>query len=154
MKPEFENHLPIDAATRDKTSPVWDMSQERVFMETLLNQRFNFLTVLFCFSLAGALNAKSQIHFQWLLFVGAVCCAAFSTVLERAQRKLDIILDDLNSDASHPVAIVNKRIGSGGSRRRLVGIWMPRLFVAVLGSAAVLAFSGHLVIAKLGHTVP
>jgi predicted HTH transcriptional regulator len=28
--------------TRDRASPVWDMSQERVFLESLMNQRFNF----------------------------------------------------------------------------------------------------------------
>jgi WD40 repeat protein len=41
-----DQHKPIPASIRDSTSPVWDMSQERAFIETLLNQRFNSRLVI------------------------------------------------------------------------------------------------------------
>jgi len=32
----------------ERISPVWDLSQERVFTMTILNQRVSFFGVLFC----------------------------------------------------------------------------------------------------------
>lgn len=59
-----EKHFPLSAELRDKTSPVWDMSQERAFIENLLGQRFNFFLVFFSLTVAGSVNAKAQIHLQ------------------------------------------------------------------------------------------
>ena len=67
-----ERHAPIDAKTRDSLSPVWDMSQERVFIENLLNQQFSFFLVVFSIVLAGALNSRAQFHLQIVLSMGSV----------------------------------------------------------------------------------
>ena len=89
---DLERHLPLTAEYRDRTSPVWDMSQERVFIETLLNQRFNFFLIFFSLVLAGAINAKEQLHFQLVLSLGTVICFLFASVLRRSQQKLDLII--------------------------------------------------------------
>lgn len=135
-----ENHLPLDAATRDKPSPVWDMSQERVFIENLLNQRFNFFLVVFSLVLAGAINSKIQLHLQIVLTLGAVVTTLFAAVIGRSQEKLDLILTDLFSDPSHPAAIIDKRAKKGGSQRRLIGIWIPRICCGLLITGAALAW--------------
>ena len=140
----LEQHEPLDAATRDKSSPVWDMSQERVFIENLLNQRFSFFLVVFSLVLAGAINAKMQIHLQAVLTLGAIVTTLFAAVLARSQEKLDLILKDLFSDPSHPAAIIDKRATLGGSRRRLIGVWIPRFCCCVLIGAALLAWLGVL----------
>lgn len=137
---EIELHKAIPAAERDKTSPVWDMSQERVFIEQLLNQRFNFFLVVFSLVIAGAINSKQQIHLQIILTIGLTLELSLASLLGRSQEKLDLIIHDLCSDPSHPVTIINSRAEPKGSRRRLVGIWIPRACCAVLFVATVLAW--------------
>ncbi len=137
-------HPKQTATDRDKASPVWDMSQERAFIESLLGQRFNFFLVIFSLVMAGALNAKAQIHLQIVLGIGAIVCSLFASVLTRSQEKLDLILEDLFSDESHPATIINKRSKNGGSRRRVVGIWIPRICSGVLIIGFVLSLCGTL----------
>jgi hypothetical protein len=115
--------------------PDWNMSQERAFIENLLAQRFNFFLVLFSLVIAGSVNAKTQTHLQIILGIGLVICSLIALVLRRSQQKLDIILAELFADQSHPAAIVDniaKRSQLGGSRRGLIGIWIPRLCCAIL----------------------
>lgn len=141
---DLEKHTQISAAERDKLSPVWDMSQERVFMEQLLNQRFNFFLVFFSLMIAGAVNSKKQIHLQLVLTLGAIICTLLAAVLIRTQVKLDLILTDLFSDPSHPAAIINKSAGNRWSMRRIIGIWIPLLCSAALIIAAFAALTGLL----------
>ena len=147
---ETETHVPIDAGTRDKSSPVWDMSQERVFIENLLNQRFSFFLVVFSLVLAGTINSKAQLHLQIVLTLGAIVTTLFAAVLVRSQEKLDLILADLYSDPSHPAAIINGRAKKGGSRRRLIGVWIPRFCFVVLIAGATLAWLNVLQVPKPG----
>jgi hypothetical protein len=116
------------------------MSQERAFIENLLNSRFSFFLVVFSFVLAGAINAKIQLHLQVVLTLGAVVTTLFAAVLGRSQEKLDLILADLFSDPTHPAAIIDTRAKKGGGRRRLIGIWIPRICCGVLITGAALAW--------------
>jgi|SRR6185369_1806474 len=146
---EIEIHEPLDAATRDKSSPVWDMSQERVFIENLLTQRFSFFLIVFSLILAGAINSKMQIQFQVVLTLGAIVTTLFACVLGRSQEKLDLILTDLFADPSHPASIINRRAKQGGSRRRLIGVWIPRFCYLVLIAGAFLAWLDVLRVPKV-----
>jgi hypothetical protein len=137
-----EKHVPMNAHVRDSNSPVWDMSQERVFIENLLNQQFSFFLVVFSIVLAGALNSKVPLHLKFVLTLGSVVIVLLSTVLRRTEEKLDLILEDLFSDPTHPATIINRRAKQGASRRRLIGLWVPRLCAGVLIIAAVLAWLG------------
>lgn len=145
-----EAHSPLDAATRDKSSPVWDMSQERVFIENLLNQRFSFFLVVFSLVIAGAINSKTQLHLRIVLTLGAIVTTLFAAVLGRSQEKLDLIPSDLFSDPTHPAAIIDRRATEGGSRRRLIGIWIPRICCVALIAGAALAWFGVLQVPKVG----
>jgi hypothetical protein len=138
-----EIHSKLTSAERDKNSPVWDMSQERAFTENLLGQRFNFFLVFFSLVIAGSINAKSQLHFQVVLTIGAIICLLLARVLARTQKKLDLIIDDLITDPCHPIAIIDRRCGPG-SVRRTIGFHVPRLCCAVLVIGALLAWSGIL----------
>jgi hypothetical protein len=77
----------IDSSQRDSSSPVWDMSHERAFMETLLGQRFNFFLVFFSFVLAGALNSHTQRYFQLILSLGTIICWRLALVVIRTQQE-------------------------------------------------------------------
>ena len=108
-----EEHPKQTVAERDKASPVWDMSQERAFVENLLNQRFSFFLVFFSLVMAGSLNAKTQVMFDTILGIGSVIGVLFALVLSRTQAKLDLILADLFTDKSHPATIIDQRPENG-----------------------------------------
>lgn len=148
-KPDAEEaalrrHEPQAAADRDSKSPVWDMSQERAFVETLLNQRFNFFLVFFSLVMAGAINAKSAVAFQVVLTLGFVVCFLFALVLRRSQEKLDLILTDLMMDPSHPVTLIDRTSNQRGSRRRIIGVHIPTICCLALAAALIAAWTGLL----------
>jgi len=147
QKPE-EVHPKQTATERDKSSPVWDMSQERAFIENLLGQRFNFFLIFFSLVIAGSVNAKTQTQLQIILGIGSVICFLFAAVLGRSQEKLDIILADLFTDESHPATIIDGRAKPCGSRRRIIGIWIPRLCCAILIIGFILSLCGVLKVAQ------
>lgn len=127
-----------------RAAQTWDMSQERAFIENLLSQRFNFFMVFFTVVIAGAVSAKSQVHLQILLGIGAAIGFLLSSTLGRSQEKLDLILKHLFEDKSHPATIINRRAKAWGSRRGLIGIWIPRICSALLLVGFVLAITGCL----------
>lgn len=142
------SHKGIPAAERDEKSPVWDMSQERVFIESLLTQRFNFFLVVFSLTLVAASNAKAQIHLAGVLTLGLLLEFALASVIARTQFKLDLIFKDLSTDPTHPVTIIDRQAGSSGSRRRLIGYWIPRSCCLVLGVLCLLAWFDRLVVGR------
>ena len=145
----LEQHQPLQADYRDKTSPVWDMSQERAFIENLLALRFNFFLVFFSIVLNGLVNAKTQLHLEILLGIGSTICILFAMVLARSQEKLDLCLADLFADESHPAAIIDRRASKGGSRRRYIGVWIPRFCCAFLFVCFVLSLLGVLTVPQV-----
>jgi disulfide bond formation protein DsbB len=138
----------LDTDYRDKTSPVWDMSQERLLTEQILVQRFNFFLVLFAVIMAGAINAKTQIHMQLLLTAGALLAIVFTKALHRTSRRLDCILDFLKQDPSHPFTIVSREVGGEGIRRTL---WrsLPTSCTVVICIAAVASWVNLLQVASI-----
>lgn len=139
-----ERHPGLPAWKRDESSPVWDMSQERVFIETLLNQRFNFFLIFFSLVVGGALNTKVQLHFQLVLTLGTLVCLLFAAVLERSQEKFDLIFKDLHTDLTHPLTIIDRRARSGGSRRKWIGRFIPAVCCVGLITASCAAWLGWL----------
>jgi len=126
MDDNLAKHEQISASDRDKTSPVWDMSQERAFTENLLSQRFNYFLVFYSITVAGFINAKNPIFAQIIITIGGLIIFLLALVLKRSQRKLDLILEDLFKDNSHPAKIVDMQAGKG-SARRIIGIWIPTI---------------------------
>ena len=51
---------------------AWTWSEEREFVENVINQRFNFLLVLFAFILTAATQANSELQLQVLLWLGVL----------------------------------------------------------------------------------
>ena len=138
-----EIHAPISAQKRNEVGPVWDMSQERAFLENLMNQRFTFFLVFFSAIVAGVVNAKSELVTKLLLGFGSVMTVLFAKVLWRSHRKLDLILDDLKTDKTHPATIIDRRAGRG-SVRWILGWGIPWLCCGILIAGFVLAIAGRL----------
>jgi hypothetical protein len=109
------------------------MSQEREFMEGLLNQRFDFFLVLFAATIGGAASVWSNDSARFLiLLIGLVVECLLSQVLARAQEKLNLILQELEKDPAHPFKIIDDKANRTGSKRNLVGYCIPRLCCTVL----------------------
>ena len=124
---------PLPEEQRERLPPIWDMSQERAFIEDLLCKRFNFFIIFFSVIAAGAINA---IQYDLLLSgsilsIGLVVCWPLRSVLARSQEKLDIILDQLLPD-DHPAKELDRRSRKGGSRRRVIGVTIPLICCWVL----------------------
>jgi hypothetical protein len=126
----------------DARSPRWDISQERAFIETLLGQRLNFLLLFYSITVAGAVNAgNKQILQAIVLSVGFLIALLLTLAISRAQQKLDLILEHLYKNPSHPAGFINKQ-ASGKSRRKLIGYAIPVVCTAFLGTWAVLSWVG------------
>ena len=142
----------------------WSLSQEREFIENLLCQRFDFLLVFYSLIVAGAFQTQSQLNFALAFTVGALICIVFSISIFRTQKKLDLILDEIESiDEDHPfVRIENmsktskmpksywgimKYLGVvKGSGRYIVGYCIPGLCSITLLAAAVFSWCEKLTI--------
>ena len=63
---------------------AWTWSEERGLVENVINQRFNFLLVLFAFILSAATQVKSEFHLQVLLWLGVLTVVPISVTIAAA----------------------------------------------------------------------
>ena len=143
----------LTAAYRAGQSPVWDMSQERVFMEQLLNLRFNFFMVFFAAVMAGAAGAGQQYERSIILFIGMLLSVLFCLLLARAQWKLNLCLTNLTAvEPTHPYCIIDQEANPKKwwwlppyfSVRRLMGYIIPPICSVMLAVGFVLSMVGCL----------
>ena len=73
----------------------WEFSQERVFIENLFCQRFNFFIVIFSLVIAGAVAANTQLKLDVILWLGFVLCTLVGLTLYRNYVALISILRTL-----------------------------------------------------------
>lgn len=134
----------ISQTDRDRLPPVWDMSQERAFIEQIMNQRFNFFLVFYSVVLAGAVNSRTQQHFFLILLLGSVVTGFLTYSIVRAHRKLGTILDVLFQDESHPATIIDKAHYKLLSVRWVIGGLIPIACTLSLFVGAYLVYQGRL----------
>ena len=124
--------------------PSWDLSQERVHMENLFCQRFNFFIVIFALVIAGASGANTQVKLAALLWIGFVLCVLIALTIYRNYVKLIWILQSLHQIPSHPVAeagVAAKNLRWRGlfGVNSIIGIVIPTICCAVLLVGAIAA---------------
>lgn len=95
---------------RDRQSPCWDMSQERVFIETICNQRFNFFLAFFGASLIGASNAHLPSTRSMLLVISLCICSLLALKIGLTYKRLELIIDYIRQDKTHPEAIITQEL--------------------------------------------
>ncbi len=110
---------------------------ERNHMETILNNRFNFLFISVGLFLNAAVQSGSLINYRWLLIISLIYTSLLSLTLFRAQARLNFLVDKLNSIKDHPVNatythLKDKNFFIGRSVRNLVGYWIPIVTILVL----------------------
>ena len=129
----------ISMEERDQKAPVWDMSQERVLIYTLLNQRLQFFLVFFSVVVAGAINASSQARMQIILIFGAVISWLLGIVIVRTQSRLTEVLNILSRDSTHPYTIVTLQTNQKNRIQPLVSYSIPVICATLLTITGVLS---------------
>ena len=123
----------------------WDISDERAFIETLVNQRTGILLVVFSVVIGGAYGTSpSPLAKSSILTFGAFVCSLMGSTVWRSQKKLDIIFKLIKMDESHPLTVVDEIAGPSGSRRRIIGYLLPFIYAAVLIIAALVSWAEYL----------
>jgi hypothetical protein len=122
----------------------WDLSQERVFIENLFCQRFNFFIVIFSLVIAGAAGANTQPKLDAILWVGLVLCTLVALTVYRIYVKLIWVLRSLHKIPEHPVAqsgVYVKQLGARGlfGVNAIIGIIIPLICCSTLLAGAILA---------------
>jgi len=117
-----------------RPSPHWDISQERAFVENLLGQQLNFMIVFFTVVIGAAINSQEKPLIQAIImFVGAPIVVLLSSVIMRTQEKLDIILNLIwTTDPEHPSCVTNRLSRPKGSRRKVIGYYIPSICSTVV----------------------
>jgi hypothetical protein len=127
----------------------WDINQERMFMENLLAQRFNFFLVTFSLFLGGAASANSQLKLQLLLLCGLILCLLMWATVYRIYIKVDITLKMCYEHEDQFLQEIARRTKQQGSVafigvNSLVGIWIPLTCVLMIAVVLVLSLVGIL----------
>ena len=145
----------------DKLQPTshkeWTLSQERVFMEDLVYKRLTLFLTISGALITGAISLREEPGIATvLLLFGTTLCWVLQQTVHRAQLKLDIILQILFADDSHPTGRVNN-IYTDRNRVRFVGVAVPSaicLLLTALTVAVTVAAAGRVVLTSPAEVGP
>ena len=136
----------ISLEERDQKAPVWDMSQERIFIYTLLNQRIQFLILFFSIVVAGAINATSQERIEIILIFGTMISWLLGIAIVRTQSRLTKILNILAQDPTHPFTIVSLETNQKHRIQPLISYIIPAICATSLTIGSILVMLGILTV--------
>ncbi|QCG87452.1 hypothetical protein [Azospirillum sp. TSH100] len=121
------------------------MSQERAFVENLLNQRVNMFLVLFSVTMGATIQLRGTGTLQAIvLTIGTFLLSIMLLSIIRAQQKLDVILGVLFQDDTHPAKIADNLAIPKISARKVVGYGLPITCVTILIVTSGLAWTGYI----------
>src|SRR5258706_8865986 len=101
LEPRFVDNLNtisqerLQRAIIDQEKTGWTFYSEREFIESLFNQRFNYLIVMFSLFITAAASVSSKQNLLIVLFLGLTFSFLMSLTIYRAYVKLIILLDIL-----------------------------------------------------------
>ena len=108
----------LNRSEREERSPCWDMSQERVFIETICNQRFNFFLAFFGASLVGTSNAKDPTMRFLLLLISLCICTLLASKISSTYKRLEAVVRYIRTDPTHPETIITKKLNEHSTKNR------------------------------------
>ena len=117
-------------------SDKWDVNQERVFLENLMQARFNFFLVVFGFWLVGIASITEKVPKLVFLAFGILICALLWLTVRRICQKVIVALDIIRADKMHPATQVDSAAGLSRiikvSSNRLIGYIIPVICISML----------------------
>ena len=117
----------------DLTSVINEKSiiEERMFIENLVNQRFNFLMILFGLILATSYQIDNPLYLDMILIISFFVLSSLSITIFRAQVKLDYSLDWIFKNIlDHAATQIHENV-KGISVRKLIGYHLPFIFSVI-----------------------
>lgn len=133
--------MPPDPQAR----PV-DLAQERVFLEGLMNARFNFLVVLYGVVVAAAATSPDRASRLFALGAGMLACLGLAMATHRAYLVLVPICEALWADQTSAIGWATQQVRASRPHSKpaneLIGKWLPLVFVTTLGLAFAAVFFG------------
>lgn len=137
VPPDEKFILKYRRAARGKTE--WTLSQERAFVEDLVNKRLSAFLAVFGAVLAGVIATKTAPGFQVLVsWVGWAICARLAQATRRAQVKFDVIMGGLKQCPRHPIRWTEGAMEDAGinlksqTARHHVGATVPVMCCQIL----------------------
>lgn len=126
------------------THKEWTLSQERQFMEDLVYKRLTLFLTISGALIAGAIQLRQTPAIAAaLLLGGTILCWVMQQTVHRAQLKLDVILQILFKDDTHPTGRVNN-IFTDENRVRLVGVAVPSAVCLLLTALTIIEVTAAL----------
>ena len=119
----------------------WDVNQERVFLENLMQTRFNFFLVVFGLWIASVARIIEKMPKLVILIFGTVVCFLLWLTIRRICQKVTAALNIIMADETHPATRV--ALAAGKSRflrlrsNYLIGYIIPLLCISLLALWAV-----------------
>ncbi len=112
----------------------------RKFIESTVQ----FFLIFYSIVIAGTLNAKTQFYLTIVLFIGLIICVMLGATIIRAQKKLDLILEDLFADPDNPIALVTNKAKKKFSVGKVIGYIIPIFCTGTLLLAFIFSLTGGL----------
>src|SRR5713101_4477378 len=114
----------------------WDINQERIFLENLMQTRFNFFLVVFGLWLVAAANLSEKFPKLAFLGFGILICSLLWLTIRRICQKVIAALELIQADSSHPTAQVASAVGMSRiitiSSNQIIGYIIPLLCIGLL----------------------
>lgn len=129
-----------------------ELNAERVFLEQLLQQRFNFFILAFSLVVAGGTAASTLSKLNFVLAVGFVLCLLLGCCVYRAFVKVEtalFLLHQFEHSCMHKVAdLANTRWPLSFKTNDLMGYVVPILVLGVIAIWSLLANWGIVVVGE------
>ena len=114
-------------------SEQWNLNQERVFLENLMQTRFNFFLVAFGFWMVGAEHMSDKFPKLIFLVTGTLICFLLWLTIQRICEKVLAVLKMIHDDDSHPMTMVAAKSKTSGfpsvSANHLIGYVIPLICI-------------------------
>jgi preprotein translocase subunit SecE len=114
----------------------WDVNRERVFLENLMQTRFNFFLVVFGLWMVTVASITPKLPKLVFLGFGIVICSLLWLTIRRICKKVIAALGLLGTDAKHPMKQVASAAGEDRFIRwvtsnQLIGYIIPVLCISL-----------------------
>ena len=113
----------------------WDLNQERVFLENLMQTRFNFFLVVFGLWMVTVASITSKPSKLVFLGFGIVICFLLWLTIRRICQKVIAALSLLGADTKHPMKQVASAAGEDRfikvTSNQLIGYIIPVLCISL-----------------------
>jgi hypothetical protein len=117
-------------------SDKWDANQERVFLENLMQTRFNFFLVAFGLWIVGVANITEKLPKLVFLGFGILICFFLWLTIRRICQKVIVALKLIRADTTHPVTQIDLAAGQSRiirvSSNQLIGYIIPVICISML----------------------